>query len=295
MKNTNDFDQLVVFIKNQQLIQIGPTLDNIQPSLLQQKSGSIFFGTGICTPDHLSIGLPFDFLGMLLTAESFRKKLGFKRIIHQIADTHAISNGFDPKLVKEITEKTLNTCKIICKNLGLVKVEIVLASKVMKDDLHKELNKFTDELDFHEYIKKEVADIEWFRQKHNACLKIGWTIQNSKAVLGNDERVFDQAYQKVFKTPMSFIFLKPGRTSDKSRQKVSPYISIHGESRLMLEKDENIEEKVRRFSKNWEDDNCGGTMKHLRNVTRVFEQIFGNLTGLTLEEKINFIIQKVLT
>ena len=73
MKNANDFDQLVVFIKNQPLIQIEPTLDNIKPSLLQQRSGLVFFGTGICTPNHLSIGLPFDFLGMLLTVESFRK------------------------------------------------------------------------------------------------------------------------------------------------------------------------------------------------------------------------------
>ncbi|MFC1790368.1 hypothetical protein ACFLZP_02720 [Patescibacteria group bacterium] len=294
MKKVKDFNQLKTFIKNQPLVQIEPTLAGLDPSLLEQKNGSVFFGTGICTQSQLSIGLPFDFLGMLLMSESLRQVIGLRQIFHQIADTHALTNDFGQDKVKEAAFLLKKKCELINRNLGLGHVQVFLASQLPNDSLRKKLSSQVAKAKVNEYVKKEVVDIEWFRQTHQVCLKIGWTIQSSEAELGNDERVFDQAHQKTFGKPISFVLLKPGRTFDKSRQKVSPYISIPGEKRLMLTKDEPVKEKIKQFSQGWEDDHWGGTRKHLRFITRLFEQLFGSLTGLSLEEKIGFIIKKSL-
>ncbi|MFH1840860.1 MAG: hypothetical protein ABH807_01770, partial [Candidatus Shapirobacteria bacterium] len=52
---------------------------------------TIFFGTGLTTPKTITKGVPFDVLSMILGAELLKRQIKMKKVIHLIADTHAIS------------------------------------------------------------------------------------------------------------------------------------------------------------------------------------------------------------
>ena len=94
-----NFDRLITLIKNEPLIEAQLSLASLKSSSINTRDGNIFYGTGICTPENISLGLPFDVLGMVFCAEIIRKTVGFGRVFHHIADTHAKTNKiFDENL-----------------------------------------------------------------------------------------------------------------------------------------------------------------------------------------------------
>ena len=82
-----------VFVRNEPLFEAEISLPRIHKESLTKPKRAIFYGTGLCTPTELSIGLPFDILGMIFVAERIRRMFGFSKVFHHIADTHAKSNG----------------------------------------------------------------------------------------------------------------------------------------------------------------------------------------------------------
>ena len=50
------------------------SLNGIQPELTERESGgSLYFGTGLTTAKALSVGVPFDVVGMLCVAKKFTR------------------------------------------------------------------------------------------------------------------------------------------------------------------------------------------------------------------------------
>ena len=146
----------------------------------------------------------------------------------------------------------------------------------------------------HEYVRREMADMEWYRTKADVRIKMGWIIQATETGMGFDERRFDREYLRFHPGQMSFIYTKPGRTFDTSRPKASPYISVAGEQRLLLAPQVNAAEI---FAATNDPKNLGGAKKHLQSIVRAYESLFGNLGkigegGLTLDDKIQHIIDK---
>jgi hypothetical protein len=145
----------------------------------------------------------------------------------------------------------------------------------------------------HEYVKREMADIEWYRQKADVRIKMGWIIQAKETEMGFDERRFDREYLSFHPGQMSFVYTKPGRTFDTSRPKASPYISVDGEQRLMLNPGIDVESVFSEVG----DVNLGGARKHIQNIVRLYESLYGNLgkidnDKITLGSKVQFIIDK---
>ena len=62
------FSEIAKIVRNEALIEAGPTQQFLSPDCLQEPGGSIYYGTGLTTPKAISEGLPFDMLGMMLTA-----------------------------------------------------------------------------------------------------------------------------------------------------------------------------------------------------------------------------------
>lgn len=282
-------------IRNEALIEAGPSLDFLKPESLEKPGGSIYYGTGLTTPRAISIGLPFDMLGMMLTAEKLRQAGNFEKVYHHIADTHAKTNDWiQPSAVDAIAHKTVATLEQIQHNLGLENFRFVRASSFDASPEYQGLVHSFDSSPEHEYVRREMADMEWYREMADVRIKMGWIIQAQETDMGFDERRFDREYLRFHPDQMSFIYTKPGRTFDTSRPKASPYISIADESRLMLDPSVNVGEV---FEATNDPKQLGGAAKHLQSIVRLYESLYGNLgkigkDGVTFESKVQHIIDK---
>lgn len=284
-------------IQNQALIEQAPSLESLNNLSFENSKRSIYYGTGLTTPKEPAVGLPFDVLGMILTAEQLRQAGGFQKIIHHIADTHAKTNSFiNHQEVDTLAKKVKSTLTKVTKNLGIDSLTITMASDFDNTREYKnQLSFFKERSSLHDYVIHEMADIEYYRTHHNLSMKLGWVIQGSETSIGSDERLFDREYIRIV-TPqenkMSFIYTKPGRTFDLSRPKVSPYIQIPGENRLLLDKKENAPKKIKESIERTGDKNLGGALKHLTSIVRTYEKLYENLGRIPIEDKIQFIIEK---
>jgi len=288
-------DPLTIYrniVQNEPLIEVNPSIEGISPNSLTP-DGSIYYGTGLCTAKELSDALPFDVLGMVLVAEKIKRGMGMKTIYHHIADTHAKSNNIfkdedidhQAALVRQALEK-------MARNLGLENFKVLLASEFDNSEEYVEIYHGVA-TDKHEYVRREVADMEWYRKYKGVVVKLGWIIQASETDLGFDERVFDREYKAVTGGDLSFVYLKPGRTFDSSRPKVSPYIHIPREPRILLKADEDAKAKIAEAEKRFGDKHLGGARRHLIDIIRLYEKLFGSLGDIPFEDKIQKIIDKV--
>jgi hypothetical protein len=284
--------------KLEQVLNNNPLVVNhsITISKKARKKQSLFFGVGIMTADKLSMAVPFDILGLFFTAEQIRKELKLNKVIVLIADTHAISNKlFSKKQINNQTKKILLIINKIIKNFNLSHFEILLGSN-LKQDLR--FQKIFDNLpNFpNQYLKHEVADAIWLSKFQKAKIKLGWTMENNKNIKGHDERFFDQKIQQ-FCPNISLVHLKAGHTFDKLRSRVSPYISIAEENRILLKKCEDINQKIFKAKKIWSDPNLGGALNHLAKINRLFEKLFeplGKKGKISLEQKLQIILEKAI-
>ncbi|HSX32777.1 MAG TPA: hypothetical protein VLF91_00350 [Candidatus Saccharimonadales bacterium] len=289
------FAAIAKIVRNEALIEAEPSMQLLDPNTINaEPGGSIYYGTGLTTPRAISIGLPFDVLGMMLTAEKVRRAGQFDQVYHHIADTHAKTNDWiDPAAVDEVAARTVDTLEQVKRNLGLDHFQFVRSSSFDHEPDYEALVQSFDSSEEHEYVRREMADMEWYRTRGDVRIKMGWIIQAKETAMGFDERRFDREYLRFHPGQMSFIYTKPGRTFDPSRPKASPYISVAGEGRLLLAPGVNVHEVFTASG----DPNLGGAKKHLENVVRAYEGIFGSLgkigtDGVTFEGKIQHIIDK---
>ncbi len=287
------FDRTVKLIRNEALIEAEPTLQFLNESSLAREGGSLYYGTGLTTPRAISQGLPFDILGMMLTAEKVRQAAGLQSVYHHIADTHAKTNDWiDAQSVDEIAAKTVATLEDVSRGLGLENFRFVLASAFDTSDEYTSLVDGFGSSTEHEYVRREMADMEWYRSKADVRMKLGWIIQAKETEMGFDERRFDREYLKFHPGEMSFLYTKPGRTFDTSRPKASPYISVEGEKRLLLSPDTDVKAVFEELN----DPGLGGAKKHIESIVRLYESVYGSLGKIsadnTLADKVQAIIDK---
>lgn len=290
----NRFEALKKVVQNEALIEAGPSLEFMNPANIEgEPGGSIYYGTGLTTPRAISVGLPFDVLGTMLTAEKLRQAGQFDHVYHHIADTHAKTNDWiSPDEVDAVAQRTVGTLETVKRNLGLERFVFVTASSFDASDEYRSLVDGFSSSEEHEYVRREMADMEWYRTRADVRIKLGWIIQAKETDMGFDERRFDREYLRFHPGQMSFIYTKPGRTFDASRPKASPYISIAEESRLLLAPDVDVQSV---FDTTGDPKNLGGANKHLQSVVRLYESLYGSLgkigeDGLTFADKVQHII-----
>lgn len=289
--------EITKIIQNQALIEQAPSLAALIPTSFDTTriDRSIYYGTGLTTPKAPAVGLPFDVLGMVFVAEQLRRAGNFDKIIHHIADTHAKTNEFiDPQEVDKLAASVKETLLRATSNLKLDKVDVVMASDFDQKPEYQDIVAFYRERStLHEYVVREMADIDYYQKHKGLTLKLGWIIQGSETAIGTDERLFDREFVRIVSpeaNTMSFIYTKPGRTFDPSRPKVSPYIQVPGESRLLLKKGENVKIKINEAIALSGDKNLGGAIKHLEGIVRTYERINEPFGRAPLEEKVQAII-----
>ena len=285
--------EIITFLQNEPLIE-AELSDGAVESLshIDPKNKSLFFGIGLCTAKEPAVAIPFDILSFFLVAERLRQFLGLSRVVVLIADTHALTNSFmTPDIVRALTQKSLRTLSAIVQNLQLNKFELLVHSDIaIQKSFTMTLNAIPT-MD-NQYLRHEIADITWLAKHRMVVLKLGWSIDSSPVPGGHDERFFDTALQKIASVPIGFLYLKAGRTFDKHRQKVSPYIAVSEEPRIIIDSNENVRGKFDAARASWGDDHFGGTRKHIADIVRLFEKLFGQLPSLSLEQKIEHMMKR---
>jgi hypothetical protein len=260
-------------LQNELMIESAPSLAGISDSLFSHPGEAIYYGTGLSTPKALSIGLPFDALAMVLTAEKLRRRLGLSKIYHHIADSHALSNPFaDPQMVDALARTIEHTMSEVARHLKLEQLVVIRSSSFDRSVEYGALLNGIN-TDKHEYVRRELADILWYKQNKRLALKIGWIIQSGQISEGFDERLYDNEFRRLFGDTLSFVYLKAGRTFDRTRPKASPYISIPGEQRILLAPGEQVQEKIEKALAIWPDKVLGGALNHLKAIVRLYDQV----------------------
>lgn len=286
-------EEVEKIVKNEYLIEMQPSLDGLRDNLDTNDPGSVYYGTGLVTPNAMTQGLPFDVLSMILVSEKLKRKAGFKETFHHVADTHAKTNEWaDPKKVDDKAKEVRSTLRTVADNLKLDNFNIVLASEFDQTEEYRSILREFESSEEHDYVKREIADMEWYKRKHGVSMKAGWIIQARETSIGFDERRFDREYRR-FKgeNSLSFIYIKPGRTFDLSRPKVSPYITVPGEHRLLLDPNEDVRKKFESAIERTGDYHLGGARKHLKKIVRTYEQLFDRFDrDIELEDKLQGII-----
>jgi len=287
-------EEIITFLQNEPLIEAGLCSGAIEMLTRSNPKGkSLFFGVGLCTAKEPAVAIPFDILSFFLVAERLRRFLGMTRVVVLIADTHALTNSFmTPDIVNALTQKSLRVLSSVIRTLRLNKFELLVHSDIALQEAFTKTLEAIPAMD-NQYVRHEIADITWLVKERNVALKLGWTIDRSPIPGGHDERFFDTKLQKLASLPIRFLYLKAGRTFDKHRQKVSPYISVAGESRIIIDSHEDVRGKFGVARTSWGDDHFGGTRKHIADIVRLFEKLFGQLPSLSLEQKIEHILKQV--
>jgi hypothetical protein len=255
--------------------------------------GCIYYGTGLCSPGYLSQGFPIDLLGMLLVAEEIRRKLDLRQVIHLVADSHAVkTRPDDASAIAEMASEQKSLLQKLIRNFSLDHFEVLIASEF---DGLPSYTKILGELppDENEYIRREIADIEWLRKERGLCLKVGWIIQAKETSLGFDERVFHRRYLELIDSPMSFVYVQAGRTFDKRRPKAAPYIVKDPEKRVVLDPSEEVRAKLKEAQASLGEKRFARLLEHYHSVVDLFEQVVEPLDRLgSLEAKMQYIIRQ---
>ncbi|MBI4256727.1 hypothetical protein HY626_01565 [Candidatus Uhrbacteria bacterium] len=269
-------DQLRIFLQNEPLFHSEPSLAMIDPAFLTKPFGSVYYGTGLTTPRSPSIGLPFDILIFILGAERLRRLMGLDRIYHHIADTHALTNPFcTPEVVAAMAAEYRDVIGKIARAAD-IPVDVRLSSDFDRSDEYEALlaRVHTDKA---EYVRRELADMLWYRETHSVRLKLGWLLQAGESELGFDERLYDREFRVRCDEHMSFAYVVAGRTLDPKRMRASPYIAVADERRILFKPGEDVRAKIEQALPSWgADKTMGGLVRHLGGILRLWDRLTGS-------------------
>lgn len=236
-KQVPGLDNIQRFIERQPLLEKQLSIQGTDDVKLSPGSG-IYLGTGICSHVEMSQGTPFDILTMVLSAASVRQKLGLGNIYHNIADTHALSNNFPPAEVEKVSKQYVAVVETITKGLNIGNYNVLRASSFNKGQDYKGIldgiNGNLELKGLHSYARQELADIEYFRRK-GMGMKIGWTMGISDSEY--DESFYDRNYRKYVSGDVGFLYIVPGRSFDKKKPRVAPYVDFNPDKRIMIPDD----------------------------------------------------------
>lgn len=207
-----------------------------------------------------------------IAAEKIRRALGLGKIIHLIADTHALTNPFtDPETVRASAKSVCDKVLCAASRLGLLGIyEIKLASELAKEPGYSEELAAISGSE-HDYVKQELADISFLRKTQSVVLKLSWQQESKKIEF--DERLFDSLFQERFGPCMSFVYLKAGRSFDSTSLNVCPYTAKAGQKRILIGSGKSASELLAEMSP--PSKSTRETLQHLETIVDEFDQVFG--------------------
>jgi len=287
-----DENKFFMMLFNEPLIECSFSLPMIKKEVFTSEGGAIYYGTGLCNSHTLTIAMPFDVLSMVLVAEKLRQALGLSKVFHHIADTHALCNFPNNRdaVLQKAEEMEIVMQKVV-QRLGLKHFVIVRSSSFDSSeeylDFLREVSLKTREKHDGEYFQRELADMLWYRQKHNMVVKLGWTSRE----FSFDERWYDNQFVEHFGRLISFIYTKPGRTFTG---KVVPYIAATDSDRILLRPGESVREKFEQAASIFRKDTIAGVTNYFAMICRLYKSLgIGPLNEKSIPQKVQQIIDHI--
>ncbi|MBS3142837.1 hypothetical protein J4464_05625 [Candidatus Woesearchaeota archaeon] len=241
---------------------------------------SLYFGIGLCNHYSVTQGLPIDVLGMLLVGSRIAVD---KHVL--IADSHAKTNGFDHDEIDGRAHDAKEILEHVCGTLGLVGWNVHLASGI---DTSLAYQTFLDCMPGeHEYVRRELADMAWFRNELGVNLKLGWFRNGSRS---SSEASFDEKFSSLFPGQLSFAYIEPGRTFDPGHPIAAPYFCSDSASRILLSPGENAADKFRAAMEAVGQRGVKPYTNLLNRLVRLYDTVVERTERGTVEQRIQQIL-----
>jgi hypothetical protein len=269
-------------------------VEDVPPSL---RPRAVFAGIGLVSGSLVSRALPFDVLGLLLSAEHARRALSAERLLVLVADVHALHNGAPPELLARRAEEYVAILSAIARRCGLAHMRVVRASEWHADDAYLSiLNQVDRRLPAatHPYVRFETADIAYVERSFGPVVKVGWALQRARSGAHRDERLFDDTFRRWVGGSTCFVYSKAGRALDDRRQKVSPYVVADAMRRICIDPGEDVARKLERARSEVSRSTYRGVCNHLNAVTRSYAKLVRPLSG-SVPERAQTVIDHVLS
>lgn len=287
-------DKLINILTNTELLLTSLSKEEWVAWAKKHQGENIFFGIGLMTHNAVSEAVPFDVLGMFFLAELLRKLVGGEKVFIVVADQHAMTNQLiSTEKIEEKTRQIVSIFQSVIQTFSLEHFEIIQTTPLNFDESIKKIYRALPAIP-NDYLKHEIADTIWLTRFHHVGIKLGWAMNSTRAIEGHDERFFDTEIAQ-FCPDVSFIHAKPGRTGDRKRPRVSPYVSLAGEERLLLDKNEQASVKLQKWREEKENLAIKPLLRHISQIVRLQEQLFSSLGLISLGEKVDTIIKKIFS
>jgi hypothetical protein len=241
---------------------------------------AVYFGTGVVTPTAISQGLPFDYWGLLLTAEWMRRRTGATEIIQEISDTHALKNSTqDPTQIKAMVAWQKAMIETCARTLGLP-YRCVLASDYQSCDAFERAAEDIERQapsDMLPYVRDQSAGNLYMRREEGVRCKVGWLTDDDENSPKFDERRFNREYNELGLDPLCFIYTWSGWCFDsKGNARVSPYTLQAGERRLTFQKSGDTLSQLQEYRNQCSNEKIvQSCFVQMARILTAYEQIYG--------------------
>lgn len=216
-----------------------------------ERAKGCYFGIGLSNNNGLTEHMPFDALGLVLTAELIRQRAELDKATILVADENAMASH-DADSVRQIAGYRTDFTRRLLDSMEL-DFDILLASEIPKSETALG----------NRYERLQVSDMEFFRRT-GSPVKIGW----QHTSMDFDERRFDNLYARIFGPVTSFVYTEPGRALDGTA--MPPYLCT-GKPRLLFLDGEDISGKV--------DQMTAGTRAYFIRLLDLYEKLVCGHTG----------------
>lgn len=273
------------------------SLLRLNPFTAFEKHPPLFFGMGGGSKE-LCKGLPFDVLGMILTAEKFKRELSLSECRVLLADRITYTNipknsEFSKESIDRVMFAEKYFVELIVKKFQFTHWNIFLQTdmnQVIGSEMGKKYEEVihdADDVGFvggHHYAI-EMADIFSLVGQENGGIKLGWFMRNLDEKNGGyimDEQPFHARFNlfmalKNMKNSVTFAYTKAGARLYSGKtgelEKESPYICYQRENRLLISPFENVIGKLEKAAK------LGGGLENkyyrifLSGIISLFEEL----------------------
>ena len=284
-------------VEQEPLFETQPSRSAVEDAPASLRPSTVFAGIGLVSGALVTHALPFDVLGLLLSAEHARRALSAERLLVLVADTHALHNGAPAELLDQRADEYVELLSAIARSCGFAHMRIARASHWQQDDAYRRvLSNVEQRLPgaTHPYVLRETADIAYVERKYGAVVKVGWALQRSRLGAHRDERLFDDTFRRWLGGGSYFVYAKAGRALDDRRQKVSPYVVSDASRRICLDPQEDVASKLARAQAEVSRSTYRGVCNHLKAVTRSYSKLVRPLSG-SVPERAQAVIDHLLS
>ncbi len=273
-------DRLAPQLIQEPLVVKGPSAEGVRE--LAHRPGAIMVGLGLRARRGMTRGIPFDVIGLLLTARRVRSGWPSIPLVVVLGDAQALQSGACPRQVEAWVAEWLDVLRRLTVAMDLGPIQVVRSHELAASPEYGAALAEARALlpaDGSGYCALQAADALALTRRYGALIKVGWALSRRIAWQNFDETGFDVPLLCHARSRIGFIYSRPGRAFSDERPRVVPYVACSREDRLLLEATEMAGEKLEHARRRVSRQAYRGAVRHLKNITRSWSENVHRLDG----------------